>query len=531
MRIYNTLSGQKEEFIPLKGPRVTMYVCGPTTYNFIHMGNARPMVVFDMVRRYLEYKGYQVIYVQNFTDVDDKIINRAKQEGEEPIRLAEQYIEEFYKDADALGIKRADVNPRASQHINDMLKVISNLIEQGFAYVLDGDVYFRVRAFKEYGKLSGRDLDDMLSGARVDVDERKEDPVDFALWKKAKEGEPFWESPWGKGRPGWHIECSVMSTKYLGDTIDIHGGGSDLIFPHHENEIAQAEANTGKPFVRYWMHNGFITVNNEKMSKSLGNFFILRDVLNKYPSDVVRFYLIATHYRSPLDFDDSKLEEARKALGRLKTTLVLAEEFIDQRIERQDVPAGAAGDLVNTIDELEAKFTEAMDDDFNTAKAMGFLFEMSRAINSFVAGEEKSDFMNRIAVQRGLDIFKKLGDILGIFMDQQQESGQTVDRVIEILVLLRQRARQDKDFALADRIRDFLTGMSIAVEDTAAGSRIRYEVMPDIDMLLQCLIDIREVCKQQKQYNKADFIRDRLKDNHLVLEDTREGVRWKFVDA
>ncbi|MEN6326067.1 MAG: cysteine--tRNA ligase, partial [Syntrophomonas sp.] len=502
-------------------------VCGPTTYNFIHMGNARPMVVFDMVRRYLEYKDYQVTYVQNFTDVDDKIINRANQEGEEPLHLAERYINEFYQDADALGIKRADFNPRASQHINEMLEVISGLIDKGFAYVIDRDVYFRVRAFKEYGKLSGRDLDDMLSGARVDVDERKEDPVDFALWKKAKAGEPFWESPWGKGRPGWHIECSVMSTKYLGDTIDIHGGGSDLIFPHHENEIAQAEANTGKPFVRYWMHNGFITVNNEKMSKSLGNFFILRDILNKYPSDVVRFYLIATHYRSPLDFDDGKLEEAHKALGRLKTTLVLAGEFINRDMGQADFLRGQAEALVKSVCELEDKFTEAMDDDFNTAKAMGFLFEMSRAINSFVSGAEKDDAVNQAAVQKGLEIFKKLGDILGIFMDKQQENGRAVDQVIEILAELRQIARRDKDFVMADKIRDFLKDMNIAVEDTSAGSRIRYEEIPNMDTLIKCLIDIREELKKQKQYDKADFIRNSLKDNNFVLEDTREGVRWK----
>jgi cysteinyl-tRNA synthetase len=494
------------------------------------MGNARPMVVFDMVRRYLEYKNYQVTYVQNFTDVDDKIINRANQEGEDPLHLAERYINEFFQDADALGIKRADVNPRASQHINEMLQVIAGLIEKGFAYVIDGDVYFRVRAFKEYGKLSGRDLDDMLSGARVDVDERKEDPFDFALWKKAKEGEPFWESPWGNGRPGWHIECSVMSAKYLGDTIDIHGGGSDLIFPHHENEIAQAEANTGKPFVKYWMHNGFITVNNEKMSKSLGNFFILRDILDKYPSDVVRFYLIATHYRSPLDFDDGKLEEAHKALGRLKTALVLAGEFVNPNIGPSKVLEGQADALVKTVCELEDKFTEAMDDDFNTAKAMGFLFEISRAINSFVAVAAKDDKMNQAAVQKSLVIFKKLGDILGIFMDKQNDE-KGVDQVIEILVQLRQIARNDKDFALADRIRDFLKDLNIAVEDTSDGSRIRYEEIPDIDMIMKFLIEIREEFKKQKKYDKADFIRNTLKDNNVVLEDTKEGVRWKFVDA
>ncbi|MGI5920553.1 MAG: cysteine--tRNA ligase [Syntrophomonadaceae bacterium] len=527
MRIYNTSSRKKEEFKPLNPPAVTMYVCGPTTYNYIHMGNARPMVVFDMVRRYLEYKGYQVTYVQNFTDVDDKIINRANACGEEPLHLAQRYINEFYSDADALGIKRADINPRASQHINDMIEVISGLIDQGFAYELEGDVYFRVRNFTGYGKLSGRSLDDMLSGARVDVNERKEDPVDFALWKKAKAGEPFWESPWGKGRPGWHIECSVMSTKYLGDTIDIHGGGSDLIFPHHENEIAQAEASTGKPFVRYWMHNGFITVNNEKMSKSLGNFFILRDILNKYPSDVVRFYLIATHYRSPLDFDDSKLEEAHKALGRLKTTLILADEFLDMDIAAEDKLTGAAADLVKSVEGLKSNFTDAMDDDFNTAKAMGFLFEISRAINSFISGAQKNNAVHQAAVKKAVATFRSLGDILGIFMDQEQDQPQGLDQVIEILAELRQIARRDKDFALADRIRDFLKDLDIAVEDTPDGSRIRYEKSPDMDHLIKFVAAIRGEFKQKKQYDKADFIRDRLKDNNIVLEDTREGVRWK----
>lgn len=315
MKIYNTQSGRKEELVTLNPGQVNMYVCGPTTYNYIHLGNARPLVVFDMVRRYLAFRGYRVRYVQNFTDVDDKIINRAREEGDDPIQLAERYIREYFADADALGIVRADIHPRVSDHIPDIITAIEGLIAKGYAYEVDGDVYYRVKAFQGYGKLSGRSLEDMLAGARVEVDERKEEPVDFALWKRAKPGEPSWESPWGPGRPGWHIECSVMSTKYLGETLDIHGGGADLIFPHHENEIAQAEAYTGKPFVNYWMHNGFITVNSEKMSKSLGNFFILRDILARYPHDVVRFYLIATHYRSPLDFDDGKLEEAKRRWG------------------------------------------------------------------------------------------------------------------------------------------------------------------------------------------------------------------------
>ncbi|MFY9120976.1 MAG: cysteine--tRNA ligase, partial [Syntrophomonadaceae bacterium] len=293
MRLYNTVSGQKEELVPSKPPEISMYVCGPTTYNLIHLGNARPLVVFDTVRRYLEYRGYDVKYIQNFTDVDDKIIKRAQEEGEDPLHLAQRFIDEYYRDAEALGIIPAQNHPRVSEHIPEIVEAIAGLIQKGFAYESQGDVFYRVRAFPDYGKLSGRSLDDMRAGARVDVNEQKEDPADFALWKAAKPGEPAWDSPWGKGRPGWHIECSVMSTHYLGETIDIHGGGSDLVFPHHENEIAQAEALTGKPFVKYWMHNGFITVNQEKMSKSLGNFFLLRDILDQYPADVVRFYLIA----------------------------------------------------------------------------------------------------------------------------------------------------------------------------------------------------------------------------------------------
>lgn len=307
IKAYNTQKRQKEELIPAEPNKVKMYVCGPTTYNFIHLGNARPLVVFDVVRRYLAYRGYEVTYVQNFTDVDDKIINRAREEGDEPLTLAARYIQEYFKDADALGVMRADLHPRVSEHIPEIIEMVETLIRKNHAYVVDGDVYFRVSSFDQYGKLSGRSLEDMLSGARVEIDERKESPVDFALWKKAKPGEPSWESPWGPGRPGWHIECSAMSMKYLGATFDIHGGGADLVFPHHENELAQSEAYSGQPFARYWLHNGFITVNKEKMSKSLGNFFIVRDILDQYPAPVVRFYLLATHYRSPLDFDDTKL--------------------------------------------------------------------------------------------------------------------------------------------------------------------------------------------------------------------------------
>ena len=530
MKVYNTLSGQKEELETLNPHKVTMYVCGPTTYNFIHLGNARPLVVFDTVRRYLAYRGYEVTYVQNFTDVDDKIIKKAQEEGEDPLQLAARYIDEYFVDADALGITRADAHPQVSQHIKEIIQTVQVLIDKGFAYEIDGDVYYRVKAFTDYGKLSGRSLDDMLAGARVEVDERKEEPVDFALWKKAKSGEPSWESPWGQGRPGWHIECSVMSTKYLGETIDIHGGGADLIFPHHENEIAQAEACTGQPFVKYWMHNGFITVNSEKMSKSLGNFFILRDILAKYPADVVRFYLIATHYRSPLDFDDGKLEEARKALGRLKTTLILAREFMDDQ-EHDNDTSDAGQKLLVEVDELEKKFTEAMDDDFNTAMAIGFLFEISHRLNRFINQAERQHAGDQAALKRAYKIFAELLSVLGIIMERVSEEPRNIELLLQLLLDLRTMVRQEKDYALGDSIRDQLNSQNVKVEDSPAGSRFRYETAPAIDDLMEYIIGIRRSSKEQKQYNRADWIRDRLKENGIVLEDTREGVRWKFADA
>ncbi|CFX03969.1 Cysteine-tRNA ligase [Syntrophomonas zehnderi OL-4] len=530
MKIYNTLSGKKEELQTLKPHRVNMYVCGPTTYNLIHLGNARPLVVFDTVRRYLKHRGYEVTYIQNFTDVDDKIIKRAWEEQTDPLELASHYIEEYFIDADALGIDRADIHPRVSQHIEDIIATITGLMEKGYAYEVDGNIYYRVRAFADYGKLSGRSVEEMFSGARVEVDERKEEPADFALWKKAKPNEPSWHSPWGEGRPGWHIECSVMATKYLGETIDIHGGGADLIFPHHENEIAQAEAYTGQPFVKYWMHNGFITVNSEKMSKSLGNFFVLRDILAKYPADVIRYYLIATHYRSPLDFDDSKLEEARKALGRLKTTLTLTREFVDDEPEITELTvAGKA--LLEKTHELEQKFNEAMDDDFNTAMAMGFLFELSRLLNSFMADQDRREPAARTAVKNAAEIFMELLSVLGIIIERDTNDEQYVNLLLKLLLDLRNLARQEKDYALSDAVRDRLNGLNVKVEDNPEGSRFRYEVSPAVDELLEYILAIRQESKAQRQYARADWIRDNLQENGIILEDTREGVRWKFADA
>ena len=488
MRVYNTLSGQKEELIPLNPPEINMYVCGPTTYNYIHLGNARPLAVFDTVRRYLEYRGYKVNYVQNFTDVDDKIINRAREENEDPLQVALKYIDEYFADADALGIRRANIHPKVSEHMPDIVAAVEQLINRGYAYEVEGDVFFRVSAFKPYGKLSKRTPEDMLAGARVEVNEVKENPVDFALWKKAKPQEPSWDSPWGQGRPGWHIECSVMSTKYLGDAIDIHGGGNDLIFPHHENEIAQAEALTGKQFVRYWMHNGFITVNSEKMSKSLGNFFVLRDIFKLYPPDVVRFYLIATHYRSPLDFDNEKLEEAKKALTRLKNTLLLMDDFLMGKTA--DKETGNATVFTGKLAEIEQNFVQAMDDDFNTALALGHYFEMSHTINSYLAAADKDDqtAINDVAAARRL--YFLLGDLLGIYLRIEPQKNEIIEAVLDIFAQERKVARQQKNYALADELRDYLRELNIQVEDLAGGVRFKYEDPPEPSVLADYLFDL-----------------------------------------
>ena len=531
MRVYNTLSGRKEELETLEPNQVKIYVCGPTTYNYIHLGNARPLVVFDSLRRYLIYQGYKVTYIQNFTDVDDKIIKRSREKGENALELAAHYINEYFKDAAALNILPADAHPQVSRHMDDIIKAISILIAKGFAYEVDGDVYYRVRAFKGYGRLSGRSLEDMLAGARVEVDERKEEAADFALWKAAKPGEPSWDSPWGRGRPGWHIECSVMANKYLGDTIDIHGGGNDLIFPHHENEIAQAEALTGKPFVRYWMHNGFITVNSEKMSKSLDNFFLLRDVLERFPADAVRFYLIATHYRSPLDFDDGKLEEARKALGRLKTTLLLVNEFQQGNHSLKVKPEGEALNLNQAVTDLQQEFIAALDDDFNTARALGSLFEISHRINNYLASARPDRAMDQAAVAEAAAIFKELGEVLGIFIDRQQDETAGIDKVLDIIAAIRHFARQERDYQLADDIRDFLGAMGIVSEDTTGGTRFRYESPPKLSLLMEKLIALRSNFKSRKQYAQADYIRDSLQQAGIILEDTREGARWKIAEA
>jgi cysteinyl-tRNA synthetase len=485
MEIYNTLTRQKEKFIPRQAGKVSIYVCGPTAYNYIHLGNARPLVFFDTVRRYFQQKGYEVRYIQNFTDIDDKIIKRALEEKDDPLRLAQRYIDEYFKDADALNVKRADNHPRVSEHMEDIIRLIEILIEKGFAYAVEGDVYFDVSSFPEYGKLSHRSSDEMLAGARVEVDPRKKNPMDFALWKSAKQGEPFWESPWGQGRPGWHMECSAMSLKYLGPGFDIHGGGMDLIFPHHENEIAQSEAATGKPFARYWVHNGFITVNQEKMSKSLGNYFLIREILSKFPPLAVRFFLLSTHYRSPLDFDDENVAAATRGRERLKNSIELLNEALNHH-RHEEIREEDEKFLVR-LESCRSRFMEAMDDDFNTALAIGVFFELAREVNIHLQEHGRHYYpaclcgARRQVLEKAMEAYKYFNAALGLFKtdaggrmvfdDQPDAQGDLVHSLIELLIQVRAEARSKKDWAAADRIRDGLKELGIMIEDTPQGVR------------------------------------------------------------
>lgn len=463
--IYNTLAKKKMPFAPLEEGKVKMYVCGPTTYNYIHLGNARPIVVFDTVRRYFTYLGYDVTFVSNFTDVDDKIIKRANEEGQDPVKLAAYYIDAYFEDTKALNVMPADVHPKVSEHIQQIIDFVQGLIDKGYAYALDnGDVYYSVRKFADYGQLSGRDINDLLSGARVEVDEKKKDPLDFALWKSAKPGEPYWESPWGKGRPGWHIECSAMSAQYLGDTFDIHGGGQDLIFPHHENEIAQSCALHYAPMARYWMHNGFITINQEKMSKSKGNFFMLRDILERFDPQVVRFYLLSVQYRSPLDFDDEKIEVAGRGLERLKN----ASEAVAKAMKL----AGAhedddAAELRAKAEKAEADFRAAMNDDFNTALAIAALFELAKDINIYL----KKDQFDAKTLEMAQKVLTDLANVLGIELEASTGADDDLaDKLMDLIIAIRKDARANKDFQTADRIRDGLAEIGVILEDSKAGT-------------------------------------------------------------
>jgi len=486
LRVYNTMTKKKEELIPLQEGRIGMYACGVTVYDLCHIGHARSAVVFDVIYRYLRHKGYEVTYVRNFTDVDDKIIKRAQEEGVGTEEIATRYIEEFYTDMGALGLLLPTVEPKATEHIAEMIALVERLIEKGHAYKVGGDVYFAVESFPEYGKLSKRTLDEMQAGSRVEVDERKRNPLDFALWKATKPGEPSWTSPWGQGRPGWHIECSAMSQKYLGDTLDIHGGGKDLIFPHHENEIAQAEGATGRPFVRYWLHNGFVNIAKEKMSKSLGNFLTIKEIVKAYHPEVVRLFLLSRHYRSPIDYSTQGMEEARQNLERFYQTLAGIEEVIVQAKESESVSEGLSPEemaVYRWAEEFTTHFEEAMDDDFNTAVAIAALFELSHDLNRVL--QDPSPHAVQI-LRKGREAFVMAGGVLGIFQQDPQvflerehqrkaQSLTITPEEIDKLITERNEARKNKAWARADEIRDQLASHGIILEDGPEGTTWRVE--------------------------------------------------------
>lgn len=462
MKLYNTLTKRKEEFVPIEPGKVSMYVCGPTVYNLIHIGNARPMIVFDTARRYMEHKGYEVNYVSNFTDVDDKIINKAMEEGVSAQEISERYIKECKQDMADMNVRPATVHPLATQEIGGMIEMITTLIEKGYAYETDGTVYFRTRKFKEYGKLSHKNLGDLRSGNRsllVTGEDQKEDPLDFVLWKPKKKGEPFWESPWGQGRPGWHIECSVMAKHYLGEEIDIHAGGEDLIFPHHENEIAQSECCNGKPFAHYWLHNGFLNIDNRKMSKSLGNFFTVRDIKEKYDLQVLRFFMLSAHYRSPLNFSAELMEAAKNGLERI-VNAVDNLKYLEENTDLIDLTKEEA-DALPEVKAFATRFDEAMDDDLNTADAVSVLFELVKYANSNVSAGSSKEFIRAVK-----DEILELGDILGLILEKKEE---ILDADIEKLIEERQAARKARDFAKADAIRNQLQEMGIVLLDTREG--------------------------------------------------------------
>lgn len=462
MQLYNTLTQKKEEFVPIEKNKVKMYSCGPTVYNYFHIGNARPFIVFDVLRRYFEYRGYDVTFVQNFTDIDDKMIRRANEEHTTVAELADRFIAEYFKDSKALGIHEATYHPRATQNIDAIIALIKSLEEKGFTYTVDGDVYFDVKKFADYGKLSHQPLENLEAGARIEVGEKKKNPMDFAVWKAKKEGEPYWESPWSEGRPGWHIECSAMANKYLGKTIDIHSGGMDLIFPHHENEVAQSEAANGCQFAHYWLHNGYINVDNRKMSKSLNNFFTVRDVAKEFDYEVIRFFMLSAHYRNPINFSHDLLVQAQSGLNRIYTC-------IDNLEFLKGTNEGKTGNSAfDGLDKFKDEFISAMDDDVNTADAISAIFDLVRFANSEINGETDVK-----TIDKALSLIRELGGVLGILQNKKDE---ILDEEIEKLIEDRNNARKNKDFALADKIRDDLKAKGIVLEDTRQGVKWRRDV-------------------------------------------------------
>ena len=486
LRVYNTLTGEKEIFVPLVPGKAGMYVCGVTVYDYCHIGHARANVVFDVIYRYLKYAGYDVTYVRNYTDIDDKIINRANQEGVDYRTIADRYIQAFDEDMDRLGLAKPTVEPKATDHIGGIIAIIETLIDKGHAYESDGDVYYAVDSFSAYLKLSKRNMEEMQAGARVEVGEKKRNPMDFALWKGSKPGEPFWESPWGQGRPGWHIECSAMSEEFLGKTFDFHGGGKDLVFPHHENEIAQSEAANGCQFVRYWLHNGFVNINNEKMSKSLGNFFTIRTVLEQYNPETLRFFILSAHYRSPIDFSDQNLDDAQAGLERIYSCLAAVEEVLAGQPESSELPVTeslpeAGMELREKLEQAPTRFSEAMDDDFNTAQALGMLFEIVRASNRFLAETKEIGPVAVALLARVRHLFKETGEVLGLFGSRPAQwlegikaakAGQIdiTPEEIERLIVERAEARKAKNFKRSDEIRDMLLEKGIQLLDSAQGT-------------------------------------------------------------
>ncbi len=467
MKLYNTLKREKEEFIPIEEGKVKMYSCGPTVYNFFHVGNARPFIIFDTLRRYFEYRGYEVTFVQNFTDIDDKMINKANELGITVKELADEYIKEYFTDAKGLGIKEATYHPRATENIDAIITIVKDLEDKGYAYNVNGDVYFSAKKFKEYGKLSHQPLEDLEAGARINVNEDKLDPMDFALWKKQKEGEPAWESPWGMGRPGWHIECSAMANKYLAKTIDIHSGGQDLIFPHHENEIAQSECANGCAFANYWLHNGYINIDNKKMSKSLGNFFTVRDIAEEFDYEVIRLFMLSAHYRSPINFSKTLMESAKSSMERVYTCLENLEFFKNNAKETAILESEK--EYINKLEGFKTKYIDAMDDDLNTADAISVIFEIVAEANKTIKADSNS---SKEAIQYTADLIRELGGVLGLFVNDKKDE---ISPEIEALLEERKIARQEKNWAKSDEIRDKLKAMGVIVKDTAQGQQITFE--------------------------------------------------------